>query len=77
MMQKPKKMTKTLAHRYSSESTLRELSNEYRHVRVRDGFQKSLHPTAVDESNLSTTGRVDPLMIRAAKSSLAILTKYF
>ena len=27
-------MTETLAHRYSSESTQRELSNEYQHDRV-------------------------------------------
>ena len=30
-----KKMTETLAHGYSSESTQRELSNEYQHDRVR------------------------------------------
>ena len=32
-------MTETLAHRYSSENTQRELSNEYQHDRVR-GFSK-------------------------------------
>ena len=30
----PLKMTETLAHGYSSESTQRELSNEYEHDRV-------------------------------------------
>ena len=34
-------MSETLAHGYSSESTQRELSNEYHHDRVLDGFQKS------------------------------------
>ena len=34
-------MTETLAHGYSSESTQCELSNEYQHDRVLDGFQKS------------------------------------
>ena len=51
-------MTETLAHGYLPESTLRELSNEYQHNRVsKDGFQKSLHPCALDESSLSI-GRV-------------------
>ena len=31
---KTEKMTKTLAHEYSSESTQRELSNEYQNDRV-------------------------------------------
>ena len=30
----PLKMTETMAHGYSSESTQRELSNEYEHDRV-------------------------------------------
>ena len=34
MMQKTWKMTETLANGYSSESTRRELSNEYQHDRV-------------------------------------------
>ena len=34
MMQKSWKMTETLAHGYLSESTPRELSNEYQHDRV-------------------------------------------
>ena len=34
MMQKTWKMTETLAHGYSSESTQLELSNEYQHTRV-------------------------------------------
>ena len=34
-MQKPRKMTETLANGYSSESTQRELSNEYQHHRVK------------------------------------------
>ena len=32
-------MTKTLAHGYSSESTKRELSNEYQHDRVKVNFK--------------------------------------
>ena len=35
MVQKTFKMTETLANRYSSESTPRELSNEYQHDRVK------------------------------------------
>ena len=31
----------------------RELSNEYQHDRVLDGFQKSLRPCALDESSVS------------------------
>ena len=50
-------MTETLAHGYSSESTLRELSNGYQHDRVKNVFQKSLHPSALNESSLSI-GRV-------------------
>ena len=51
-------MIETLAHGYLPESTLRELSNEYQHDKVsKDGFQKSLHPCALDESSLSI-GRV-------------------
>ena len=38
-MQKPLKMTETLAHGYSSESTQRELSNEYQHDRVQMVFK--------------------------------------
>ena len=48
-------MTETLAYGYSSESTNRELSNEYQGL---DGFQKSLHSCALDGSSLSI-GRVN------------------
>ena len=41
MRQKTWKNTKTLAYRYSSESTLQELSNEYQHDRVLMVFTKS------------------------------------
>ena len=34
LCRKHKKITETLAHGYSSESTMRELSNEYQHERV-------------------------------------------
>ena len=34
MMQKKKKKTETQAHWFSSESTQKELSNEYQHDRV-------------------------------------------
>ena len=42
-------MTETLANGYLSESTQRELSNEYQHNRVLDGFQKYLRHCALDE----------------------------
>ena len=42
-------MTETLAHMYSSESTLLKLSNEYQHDGL-DDYQKSLRPYALDES---------------------------
>ena len=45
-------MAETLAIWYSFESTQRELSNEYQHDRVFDGFQKSLCRCALDESSL-------------------------
>ena len=54
MMQKHVKMTETLAHGYSSESTQPELSNEYQQDRV---FKNCLHPCAF-ESSLSI-GRVN------------------
>ena len=56
MMEKPGKMTEILAYGYSSESTQRELSNEYQHDRVWVFF-KYLRPCAFDKSSLSI-GRV-------------------
>ena len=53
MMQKNLKMIETLAHGYSSESTVRELSNEYQHDWVLKGFEISLRPCALEESSLS------------------------
>ena len=53
-------MTETLEHGYSSESTQRELSNEYQHDRGLDSFQKSLPSCAFDESSLSV-GRVNTI----------------
>ena len=38
-MQKSWKMTETLAHGYSSESTLRELYNEYQYDKVKMYFK--------------------------------------
>ena len=46
---KPEKMTETLSHGYSSESTQQELSN----VIGLDGFQKSLCPCVLDKSSFS------------------------
>ena len=46
-------MTETLANGYSSESTQRELFNEYQHDRVKMVFKKSLHPCALEKSCLS------------------------
>ena len=51
-MQKSLKMIETLANGYSYESTQRELSNEYRHDRVKMIFKKSLHSCALDKSIL-------------------------
>ena len=56
MMKKKLKMSETLAHGHSYESTQRVLSNEYHHDRVFDGFQKSLLSFALDESSLSMEG---------------------
>ena len=56
---KTEKMTVTLAHGYSSESTERELSNQYHAWQGLDGFPKSLCPCALEESSLSI-GRVKP-----------------
>ena len=49
-------MVETLANGDSSESTRRELSNEYQHDRVQISYQKSLHLSALDESSI---GRVN------------------
>ena len=46
------KMIETLALGYSSESTQRELFNEYRHEQGLDGFQTCLLSCALDESGL-------------------------
>ena len=59
---KPEKLTVTLVYGYLSENTQRELSNEYQHDRVLDGFQRSLHPCPLDESSLSF-GRVNSKFI--------------
>ena len=49
-MQKSWKMTETLAHGFSSESTLWKLSNEYHHDRVQMVFK---FPCPLDESSSS------------------------
>ena len=46
-------MTETLVHEGSSDSTQRELSNEYQHARVWMVFKKSLGSCASEESNHS------------------------
>ena len=51
------KMTETLENGYSLDSTPRELSNEYQHIRIQMVFQKILRPCALDKSRLSI-GRV-------------------
>ena len=43
----------TLAHGYSSESTKRELSNEYQHDRVFMVFKNPVHPCVLEESSFS------------------------
>ena len=45
-------MKKTLAHRYSSESTRQELSNEYQYERVEMVFKNLLHPYDVLSSSI-------------------------
>ena len=57
MMHKALKMTETLAHGYSSESTRQTLFNEYQHDRVQMVFK---HFCYLDESRLSI-GRVKQL----------------
>ena len=53
-MQNTFQMTETLAHGYSSESTPRELSNEYQYDRVSMIFKNlCINPSALDESSLS------------------------
>ena len=60
IMRKKLKMTENLANRYSSDRTQWELSNEYWSAwQVLKGFQKSLHPCALDGSSLSI-GSVKP-----------------
>ena len=72
MMQKSEKMIETLANGYSSESTQRELSNEYQHDSVsKDDFQKTLHLCALDESGLSI-GRVN-CMISGLQGDVCVL----
>ena len=61
-LQNDAKITKTLANGYSSESTQRELSNEYQHDRVWIFFQKSLNPCALDKSTLCI-GRVNVVYV--------------
>ena len=47
-------MAETLPHGYSSESTQREISNEYQHDRILNLYNvKYLHFCALDESSLS------------------------
>ena len=62
MMRKPRKMTETMAHGYSPDSTQRqrELSNEYQITNMTGlkWFQQSLHHCASDKSSLSI-GRVN------------------
>ena len=47
------KITETLAYGYSSESARWELSNEYKHNKVKKLFQKYVHPCALDKGSLS------------------------
>ena len=52
-MQKSLKMTETLAHGYSSQSTWHELSNEYPHDSVSMVFKNLFRLCALDKSSLS------------------------
>ena len=47
MQKKLKKITETPSNGYSSVSTQGELSNEYQHNRVLDGFRNILHLSAM------------------------------
>ena len=64
-------MTETQSNGYSSESTKRELSNEYQHAQGLDGFQKSSHPCSMDEISLSI-GRVKGLLDLSPSNAKAI-----
>ena len=63
-------MAETLAHEYSSESTQRELSNEYQDDRVKVVSQKSLRSCPLDESSLSI-GRVKVFFALRVEGSLS------
>ena len=67
-------MTETLAHGYSFESTLRELSNEYQQDRVYMIFKNLCFIVVWMKVALALEG-LTLLMLTATKSSLAILMK--
>ena len=72
-------MTETLAQGYTSESTQRELSNEYQHDRVKMVFKNLLCFCALDESSLSI-GRVNgngmcAYAVRTLSHTVVLLTR--
>ena len=64
------KMIKTLEHGYSYKSYQCELSDEYQHDRVREGFQKSLRPCSLDESSLTMQDVPGIIYMKVLRSSL-------
>ena len=65
-------MTKILAHGYSSESTQRELSNEYQHDRVQMVFKNLCVPVLWMEEALALDGLKASLMCQL-RSNIIIL----
>ena len=70
-------MIETLAYGYSSERAQRELSNEYTHGRVLDGFPKSLHPRFLDKSSLGRVKFYKYLKSHSRGASKFYLSPYF
>ena len=66
-MQNTWKMTETLAYGYSYENTQSYSVNT--NMTGLDGFQKSLHPCALDESSISI-GRVNMILSVQSNSAL-------
>ena len=58
MMKKIEKMTETLAHEYSAESTQRELSNEYQHDRVQNVFKIICILVGLEERSLNVAEKL-------------------
>ena len=69
-------MIESLAHGYSSDSTQRELSNEYQHAKVKMVF-KNLCVPVLWTKVASVLGGLNPLEVAAAKSSMKKISNIF